>query len=130
MRVAAARFFVMPSEVEGPPALAAACSMGLLDYASLRSESYLTNYEKNRNTFRTGTKLSAGVCRAGESENRRQRDCGGVRENRQGDAGGAVRIRCGSRSDLAGRAILSRMAEERRANRYCRCEQPVLVERR
>ena len=84
---------------------------------------------KNRNSFWSGTQFSAGVCRAGESENRRQRYRGGVRQDRQGDPGRAVRLRRGDRPHLAGCAVLSRLAQERRAHRHGGREQSVLVER-
>jgi hypothetical protein len=38
MRVGAARFFVMPSEVEGPRGIPRSLLLRWLDYASLRSE--------------------------------------------------------------------------------------------
>jgi hypothetical protein len=38
MRVAAARFFVIPSEVEGFRGITEKLLCGLIDYASLRSE--------------------------------------------------------------------------------------------
>src|SRR6266480_1051216 len=89
---------------------------------------WLTSYEKNRNSFWTGTQFSAGVCRAGESENRRQRYRRRVCQDRQGDSRRAVRIRRGDRSHLARRAILSRLAQECCANRHCGSQQSVLVE--
>src|SRR6266536_3806815 len=45
------------------------------------------SYEKNRNPFWPGTQFPASVCRAGESENGRQRHRRGVRQDRQGDPG-------------------------------------------
>src|SRR5437667_2857158 len=73
-----------------------------------------TLYEENRHSFWSGAQLSAGVCRAGESENRRQRYFRGARQDRQGDPGRAVWLRRGDRPHLAGRAVLSRLAQERR----------------
>src|SRR5262249_4728180 len=87
-------------------------------------------YEENRNTFWTGTQFSAGVCRAGESENRRQRYCRGVRQDRQSDPGRTVRLRRGDRSNFTGRAVLSRLAEERCADWHRGHKQSVLVEPR
>src|SRR6476620_6720490 len=128
MRVHPACFFVIPSEVEGSRHYAKVTPRD--SSTTLRSaRKDVITYEKNRNTFWTGTEFSARVCRSGESKNRRQRHCRGVCEDRQSDSGRTVRIRCGDRSNFAGRAILSRLAQERRANRHRRGEQSVLVER-
>src|ERR1700726_2001805 len=89
-----------------------------------------TLYEENRHSFWSGTQLSAGVCRAGESENRRQRYFRGVGQDRQGDPWGAVWLRRGDRPHLSGRAVLSRLAQECRAHRHGGREQSILVERR
>src|SRR5438270_9492327 len=86
-------------------------------------------YEKNRNPFWSGAQFSAGVCRTRESENGRQRYRRGIRQDRQGGPGRAMRLRRGDRSHLAGRAVLSRLAQKRGARRNSSREQSFLVER-
>src|SRR6266567_1711706 len=90
---------------------------------------WLTFYEKNRNPFWSGTQFSPGICRAGKSENGRQRYPRGIRQDRQGYPRRAVRLRRGDRSHLAGRALLSRLAQKRSAHGMRGGEQSVLVER-
>src|SRR5207237_4705469 len=87
-------------------------------------------YEKNRNPLWPGTELPACVRRAGKPKNRRQRYLRRVCTDRQSDPGRTDRLRGGDRSHLAGRAVLSRVAQERGAHRLRGGEQPVLVERR
>src|SRR3954447_252285 len=91
------------------------CAGGASSTNGRRSAASLpkTDYEKNRNSFWNGRQFSARLCRAGEPENGRQRYRRGVRQDGQGDPGRAVRIRRGHRSDLAGRAVLSGLAQER-----------------
>src|SRR5437667_1636948 len=101
-------------------------SQNLLNLRSL----WRTLYEENRHSFWSRAQFSAGVCRAGESENRRQRYFRGVRQNRQGDPGRAVWLRRGDRPHLAGCAVLSRLAQECCAHRHGGGEQSILVERR
>src|ERR1041384_3498689 len=85
-----------------------------------------TDYEKNRNPFWNGRQFPAGVCRAGKHENRRQRYRRGIRQDGQGHPGRTVRVRRGDRSNLAGRTVLSGLAQERGADGDRGGEQSVL----
>src|SRR4029453_9476033 len=93
-------------------------------------ESKGESYKKNRNPFWPGTQFPAGVYRAGESKNGRQRYRGGIRQDRQGAPGRAVWLRRGDRWHLAECPVLSRLAQIRSAHGLRRREQSVLVERR
>src|SRR6266851_156370 len=96
--------------------------------ASLEMTS-LSWHEKNRNPIWPGTQLPVGVCRAGKPEDGRARHRDGVRQDRQSDSRRTVWLRRGDRSDFAGRAVLSGVAEKRRPDRHRGGKQSVLVER-
>src|SRR5207237_7045398 len=70
-------------------------------------------YEKNRNPFWTGRQFPAGICRTSKPENGRAGNHGGVRQDGQSRPGRTVRLWRRDRSHLAGRAVLSGVAEER-----------------